>query len=227
MRDMRRWSAKRGVLLGVAVVAMTWVVAGGLSNPENATIPAVEVTEYEGTRLGSVEDFRENSIRGVQTVDPATYTLAMDGLVTQSQSWTYGELLEMEHKQRLVTIHCVEGWSVTALWDGIPLARLLDLAEPTVGANTVIFHAVDGYTTSLPLDLILERDLLIADKINGITLPAANGFPYQLVAESKWGYKWIRWLERIELSNDADYRGFWESFGYSNDGDAEGPKFDY
>ena len=40
--------------------------------------------------------------------------------------------------------------------------------------------------------------------------------PFQLVAESKWGYKWIT---RIELSDDADYEGYWESRGYSNDAD--------
>ena len=112
-----------------------------------------------------------------------------------------------------------------ALWEGLALSDLLAFAQPMAEANTVIFHAADGYTTSLPLDYVLERNLIIADHINGITLPAANGFPFQLVAEDKWGYKWIRWLTRIELSNDPDYEGFWESRGYNNDGDADGPRY--
>jgi DMSO/TMAO reductase YedYZ molybdopterin-dependent catalytic subunit len=47
------------------------------------------------------------------------------------------------------------------------------------------------------------------------------GFPFQLAAEDKWGYKWIKWVTKIELSNNPDYRGFWESRGYSNQGDID------
>jgi len=62
---------------------------------------------------------------------------------------------------------------------------------------------------------------MIAHRVNGATLPPERGFPFQLVAESKWGYKWIKWITRIELSQDANYRGFWESRGYSNDADLD------
>jgi len=188
-------------------------------------VQEVEIDEYQGERLGSVTDFRENSIKGVQQIDIDTYSLQIIGLVEQPSEFTYAELQELSHIEKLVTINCVEGWSVTALWEGIPLATLLDRVAPSTDANTIIFHASDGYTTSLPLDFILERNLIIADQINGIRLPAANGFPFQLVAEEKWGYKWIRWLTRIELSNDPTYQGYWESRGYSNQGDADGPKF--
>jgi DMSO/TMAO reductase YedYZ molybdopterin-dependent catalytic subunit len=190
-----------------------------------AQVEEVEIREYQGERLGSVNDFRENSIKGIQYVDQATYTLALDGLVDRPMRWSYEELGEMERLAKLVTIHCVEGWSVRALWEGIPLAQLLEQAQLQEEANTVIFHAADGYTTSLPLDFILERNLIIADRINGILLPPKNGFPFELVAEDRWGYKWIKWIVRIELSDDPSYRGFWESRGYSNEGDADGPRF--
>ena len=61
--------------------------------------------------------------------------------------------------------------------------------------------------------------ILLAYKMNGVVLPPERGAPFQLVAESKWGYKWIKWTTRIELSDDADYEGFWESRSYSNDAD--------
>ena len=190
-----------------------------------AQVEEVEIREYQGERLGSVNDFRENSIKGIQYVDQATYTLTLDGLVDRPMRWSYEELGEMERLAKLVTIHCVEGWSVRALWEGIPLAQLLEQAQLQDEANTVIFHAADGYTTSLPLDFILERNLIIADRINGILLPPKNGFPFELVAEDRWGYKWIKWIVRIELSDDPSYRGFWESRGYSNEGDTDGPRF--
>jgi len=210
------------VALGtLAVVAVS--LAHDDDNPEG--IQEVEITEYQGQRLGSVDDFRENSVFGVQEIDPLTYALLVDGLVSQTDSWTLAELSEFPRTSKLVSIDCVEGWSVKALWEGIPLAALFDAVDVSEGANTVIFHAVDGYTTSLPLDFVLERDLIIADRINEVVLPAANGFPFQLVAEEKWGYKWIRWLTRIELSDNADYEGFWERRGFNSDGFVNGPKF--
>ena len=87
--------------------------------------------------------------------------------------------------------------------------------------KVIIFHAYDGYTTSLPIDYIMDNDIIMAYKINDITLPPERGFPFELVAESKWGYKWIKWITVIELSDDIDYRGFWESRGYSNTADLD------
>jgi DMSO/TMAO reductase YedYZ molybdopterin-dependent catalytic subunit len=49
-------------------------------------------------------------------------------------------------------------------------------------------------------------------------MPDERGFPFAVVAESKWGYKWIKWVTSIELSNDTSYRGYWESNGYSKEG---------
>ena len=186
----------------------------------------IEIEEYQGVRLGSVEDFRENSISGVQAVDPATYKLRIDGLVERPQSFSLEELAQQPRAHKLVELHCVEGWSVLALWEGIALSDLLGAVTPQASANTLIFHAQDGYTTSLPLSTVLQKGLIIADKINGVVLPPEIGFPFQLVAEEKWGYKWIRWITRIELSNDGEYRGYWESKGYSNDASFPGPKFD-
>jgi DMSO/TMAO reductase YedYZ molybdopterin-dependent catalytic subunit len=72
----------------------------------------------------------------------------------------------------------------------------------------------------------MANDILMAYKMNGVTLPPERGFPFELVAESKWGYKWIKWVTKIELSDDEDYRGFWESRGYSNSGDLDESFFD-
>ncbi len=96
----------------------------------------VEIQEYQGAKLGSIDDFRENSIKGVQIIDPETYVLQVDGLVQTPSSFTYKELLAMEHTKKLVTINCVEGWSVKALWEGIPLVSLFEQVKPDPTANT-------------------------------------------------------------------------------------------
>jgi len=209
----------------VAFLVLGQSLSGPDSEPEDGSaIEQVEITEYEGQPLGSVDDFRENSIAGVQEVDPATYALVIDGLVEQSASYALEELADFNRTRKLVTIHCVEGWTVTGLWEGIALTDLLERVTPLTEANTVIFHAVDGYTTSLPIEFVYERNLIIADRINEIELPPQTGYPFILVAEDKWGYKWIRWLSRIELSDDPEYRGFWEERGFNNDGDVNGPR---
>jgi DMSO/TMAO reductase YedYZ molybdopterin-dependent catalytic subunit len=110
---------------------------------------------------------------------------------------------------------------VKILWEGLLVRDLLAEAEPLANAKVVIFHAYDGYTTSLPIDYVMDNDILMAYKMNDVVLPPARGFPFQLVAESKWGYKWIKWITEIELSDDVDYEGYWESRGYSNSADLD------
>jgi DMSO/TMAO reductase YedYZ molybdopterin-dependent catalytic subunit len=182
----------------------------------------VEVTEYQGTRLSSIADFRENSIKGPRTVNVTDYRLKISGLVEAPTEYTYSEVLEgFTSQEKVVTLNCVEGWSATVLWEGVSIMDLIESAVPSPDAVTVIFHAEDGYTTSLPLEYVEENDLILAYRINGVTLPEENGFPFQLVAESKWGYKWCRWVAELEFSDDEGYEGYWESRGYSNGGDLD------
>jgi len=166
--------------------------------------------------------FRENSIKGPQEIDVESYMLRITGLVTNSKNYTYDEVVNKhQHYEKVVTLNCVEGWSVTILWEGVLVRNLLAEAEPLANAEVVIFHAYDGYTTSLPIDYIMDNDILMAYKMDDVILPPERGFPFQLVAESKWGYKWIKWITEIELSDDANYRGYWESRGYSNSADLD------
>ena len=182
-----------------------------------------ELREYQGTKLDPAVGPRDNSIKGVQQVDLATYQLAVDGLVDEPASYAYEDVVALPSEERLITIHCVEGWDATILWKGVTMKALLDAANVQDKANTVIFHATDGYTTSLPLKEILDQNLMLAYDANGIALPPEMGFPFIFVAEDKWGYKWARWVNRIELSSDASYEGYWESNGYSNDADLDQP----
>ncbi len=183
-------------------------------------LAGVEIREYEGQNLSSIEDFRENSIKGPQYIDNENYRLNITGLVDDSQELMYNQVItEYPLYEKVVTLHCVEGWDVTILWEGILVSDLLKMPKANPEAKVVIFYAYDGYSTSLPLDYIVDNDILLAYKMNGVVLPPERGFPFQLVAESKWGYKWIKWITRIEVSDDVNYRGFWERRGYPNDAD--------
>jgi DMSO/TMAO reductase YedYZ molybdopterin-dependent catalytic subunit len=183
-------------------------------------LAGVEVRSYEGKDLSSIGDFRENSIKGPQYVNITGYRLTLTGLTNATSVYTYNDILDKyPHYTKVITLHCVEGWDVTLLWEGVLVRDLIRDAGINPRANTVIFSAHDGYTTSFPLDFLMEQDILMAYKMNNVTLPAERGYPFQLVAEDKWGYKWIKWIEKIELTDDPKYRGFWEQRGYSNTGD--------
>jgi DMSO/TMAO reductase YedYZ molybdopterin-dependent catalytic subunit len=176
-----------------------------------------EIQEYQGERLDPAVGPSDNSISGVQHVDIKSYKLTVDGLVAKSLTLSYEEVLQLTAVERLITLHCVTGWDATILWRGVQLSEVFSLATVNPKANTVIFHCVDGYTTSLPLATIVDNQLIMAYQSNGLPLPDEMGFPFIVVAEDKQGYKWARWVNRIELSADASYKGYWESEGYDNE----------
>jgi len=199
---------------------MALALAGCVS-PGTIRLAEGEVREYEGERLSSISDFRENSIKGPQVLAEEDYRLVIDGLVGHPVNLSYQDVLRYQKYSKAVRLDCVEGWSVDILWEGVLVRDILEEAEVLPQANTVIFYASDGYSTSFPIEYVLENEILLAAKMNGVTLPPERGFPFQLVAESKWGYKWIKWVTRIELSEDASYKGYWERRGYSDSGDLD------
>ncbi len=180
---------------------------------------ASEIREFEGKFLSPAIGPRDNSISGIQQVKIEQYKLTIDGLVDTPQELTYAEVTSLPPHQRLIRLFCVEGWDATILWEGVLLAELLQPAGVKSEAVTVIFHGVDGYTTSLPWEAVQDKQLILAYKSNGLPLPPEMGYPFIVVAEDRFGYKWARWVERIELSPEPFYRGYWESFGYSIDGE--------
>jgi DMSO/TMAO reductase YedYZ molybdopterin-dependent catalytic subunit len=182
----------------------------------------VEVRQYQGEDLSSVNNFRENSIKGPQYIDISDYQLQVNGLVANSENLTYNDVTEnFTDYKKVVRLNCVEGWSVNILWEGVQVRDIINQAGALPDAKVVIFHAYDGYTTSFPIEYIMDNPILMAYKMNDITIPAERGYPFMLVAEMKWGYKWIKWITQIELSDDINYRGYWEERGYSNSGDLD------
>jgi DMSO/TMAO reductase YedYZ molybdopterin-dependent catalytic subunit len=180
-----------------------------------------EIHEYKGLRLDPSIGPRDNSLKGVQHVDINAYHLQITGLVNNPIELSYEDVLSLDSVERLNVLFCVEGWAARILWQGVQFSTLFDLAggvDPS--ANTVIFNCVDSYSTSIPLKTVIERKLILAYKSNGLTLPPELGYPFIVVAQDKFGYKWARWVKQIVLSADSSYRGYWESvLGYDNDGD--------
>lgn len=212
-------------LLSTLIITTSIFFTGCIDN--TIILDNVEIREYQGEKLSSINDFRENSIEGPQYIDKANYTLKITGLIENSKNYSYNEILNnFKTYKKVITLFCVEGWNTKILWEGILINDILKEVEPESDAKIIIFHAYDGYTTSLSLDYIEKNNIILAYKMNNVTLPPERGYPFQLVAESKWGYKWIKWITEIEISENEYYKGYWEQRGYSNNANLNESFFD-
>src|SRR3990172_4226971 len=221
VREMEKTRNLKQLVVVVAAILMVGLVFVGiyLQSQPRRLYPG-EVREYEGENLSSISDVRENAIRGNQFVNESTYRLNVTGLVNQPKLYTYSEIVNgFQRYEKIVTLCCVQGWNAKILWEGVLIRDLLNASGVNQTAKIIIFRAADDYTTSMPLNYFYDKDIIMAYKMNGLVLPPEKGFPFQLVAESKYGYKWIKWITQIELSDDENYRGYWESRGNTNDAD--------
>ncbi len=211
-----------GLLSRIFIVTMLVLTLAACRQPFTPPPGETEATEYLGVKLTPINAQRNNALAGTQVINKDTYKLTVDGLVNKTLTLTYGDLQAYPQISRLVTLPCVEGWSFIGKWTGPALASILDDAGVKPEAKILIFYTADspsGYT-SLDLSYIREKNVIIALKLNDITLPPDRGFPFQVVAERKLGYKWAKWVTRIEVSDNENFRGYWESRGYSNSADA-------
>jgi len=198
--------------------------------PDSSPTPTgeVEAIEFMGHELTPISQQNNNALKGTQYIDRATYKLTVDGLVDHPLSLDYADLQAYPQISQLMDLDCVEGWNFTAKWTGPTLSAIFDDAKVKPEAKIAIFHTADvpeGYS-SLDLSHIYDNNIIIALKDNDITLSADRGFPFQVVAMNKFGYKWAKWVTRIELSSDTSFRGYWESYGYNNNADVNGPAFE-
>ncbi len=185
--------------------------------PQPKNLYPGEVRDYQGQNLSSIADVRENAIKGTQNINISTYQLEITGLVNHTLDYSYDQVVSsFQNYQKVVTLFCVEGWSAKILWEGVLVDDLIKQAGVNSSAVGVIFYASDGYSTELPLDYVTNNHILLAYKMNGLVIPPERGFPFQLVSESQYGYKWIKWVTKIELTDNPNYLGYWESRGYPN-----------
>lgn len=116
-------------------------------------------------------------------------------------------------------IHCVTRWSKLDVdFAGVPIRAILDLAQPTPAARYVVAHCEQGYTTNLPLEVLADDDVLLADSYGGEPLAPEHGFPLRLFVPKRYFWKSAKWLRGLEFCT-TDAPGFWERYGYHNEAD--------
>jgi DMSO/TMAO reductase YedYZ molybdopterin-dependent catalytic subunit len=166
-----------------------------------------------------VGGWRIYTISGSMPVfDPTSWSLAIDGLVERPLTLSYDDLLALPAAEQVSTFHCVTGWTVRNVrWRGIRLRHILDLAGPRREAHALRFvSSEDPYEDSLTIDQALLPDVMLALELDGSPLSRPHGAPLRLVIPEMYGYKGVKWLERIEVVAQQP-TGFWENLGYDQD----------
>ncbi|MFN2629838.1 MAG: molybdopterin-dependent oxidoreductase [Gaiellaceae bacterium] len=150
--------------------------------------------------------------------DPTTWRLRIDGLVEKPQNLTYADLVALPQAAEVKDFHCVTGWSVPHVhWGGVRIRHLLALARPLPQARALRFVSAESpYEDSLTLDQALLHDVMLAHRLDRKPLSRPHGAPLRLVIPEMYGYKGVKWLERIELTAEP-VNGYWEQRGYDRD----------
>lgn len=158
-------------------------------------------------------------------VDPADWNLTIKGMVDNEISLTFDDLLAMDQIEEVITLSCVSnevggGLVGNAVWTGVPLATLLDMAGVQEGAGQIVGRSVDDWTGGFPTEVAYDgRPAMVALTMNGEPLPVQHGFPARLVVPGLYGYvSATKWLSEIELTTWEGYDGYWIPRGWAKEG---------
>jgi DMSO/TMAO reductase YedYZ molybdopterin-dependent catalytic subunit len=155
---------------------------------------------------------------GYPEYDPATYRLAVNGLVRDELSLSLTDLAALPQTGITKDFQCVTGWRVANVpWSGVLLRDVLDAAGVEPAGAALHFTSFDGvYTESLTLEQSLTPDVLVATSMWGKPITREHGGPVRLYVVPMYGYKSLKWLSGIELGSTV-IPGYWEQRGYDID----------
>jgi DMSO/TMAO reductase YedYZ molybdopterin-dependent catalytic subunit len=151
--------------------------------------------------------------------DLAGWDFKVFGLVEQELVLTYPELRGLPQREVVADIHCVTGWSrLGDAWSGVAIQEVLSRCRPRPDATHVMAHCEFGYTTSIPLKVLDDSDVLLCHGWNGGDLSVEHGFPLRLLVPKLYFWKSAKWLRGLEFMA-RNRLGFWEQRGYNDEAD--------
>jgi DMSO/TMAO reductase YedYZ molybdopterin-dependent catalytic subunit len=137
----------------------------------------------------------------------------------EERTWTWDEFRALPAETMTVDIHCVTRWSkLDTTWEGVAIQTILEMAGVRPTSTHVVSHAEQGYTANVPLSVLDDDDVLLADTFGGAPLEPEHGFPLRLLIPKRYFWKSSKWVRGLEFL-DHDQLGFWERYGYNNEAD--------
>ena len=152
-------------------------------------------------------------------IDLETWEFRVFGLVEKEFTLNWEQFTDLEKVTLDAEFHCVTQWSrLENTWEGVAFTEVMKLVSPKPEARYVMAHCYGGYTTNLPLDVLIDDDVLLAYRHDGEPLAREHGGPLRLVVPKRYGWKSAKWLNGLEFMAE-DAPGFWEIRGYHMNGD--------
>ncbi|MFX0064136.1 MAG: sulfite oxidase-like oxidoreductase [Candidatus Hermodarchaeota archaeon] len=150
------------------------------------------------------------------------WQLRIHGEVEKPLTLTYDELITLPSSRITCDIHCVTSWSkFDTNWEGVLFKEIIKLVQPKPTAKYVIFECADlggQFTTNVPLDVLLDEDVLLAYKYDDKPLETVHGGPVRGLVPKRYFYKSAKWVIGLKFVKE-DEPGYWEKRGYSNSAD--------
>ena len=187
-----------------------WQTVSGAAQPLQGALPAGLVPS-SGWRIYTVA-------ATMPRFDREKWRLRIEGLVEQPVTLTYEDLLALPRAEQVSDFHCVTGWSVEDVhWAGVRFRDLLDPARPRPSATALTFVSAERpYVDTLTLEQAHLADAMLAYEMDGKPLSRAHGAPVRVVIPEMYGYKNVKWVERIVVDDHVE-PGYWEQRGYDVD----------
>jgi DMSO/TMAO reductase YedYZ molybdopterin-dependent catalytic subunit len=211
----------RRVFLGLAAFGISGIVWGSkAAGVMERLLGPVSVKDGTGL-LGLLPTgrFRIYSVTGdLPSRATADWQLEVGGLADAAYTIGYDQLLGMPPVELTKDFQCVTGWRVPRVpWKGVRLADVIERASPRPEATAVEIESFDGaYLETLTLEQARRDDVIVAYELDGKPISSAHGGPVRLYVAPMYGYKSLKWLQRITLVA-TPRRGYWEKQGYDID----------
>jgi DMSO/TMAO reductase YedYZ molybdopterin-dependent catalytic subunit len=137
----------------------------------------------------------------------ADWRLSVEGRVARPRAFSLAELKALPSRTQITRHTCEEGWTAIGQWTGVPLAAVLDAVGMLPTARYVVLHSVDDWVDCLDMNDALHPQTLLAYGMNGGDLPVAHGAPVRLRVERQMGYKSMKYVRRLVITDRFDDGG--------------------
>jgi DMSO/TMAO reductase YedYZ molybdopterin-dependent catalytic subunit len=165
------------------------------------SIPAIGTTDPADPHQEAYNEKNGVLYQRLRNGQFADWRLQIEGSVSKPGGYSLSDLQRFPARIQITKHTCEEGWSAIAEWTGVPLRRVLEAVGMRPSARFVNFYAFDDTAESIDMLDALHPQTILAYGMNGRELPIAHGAPLRLRVERQLGYKSLKFLHRIVVTD--------------------------